>query len=107
MSQPPVTGTVRVTAAALRGYAAAVLAAAGMTDEDAAIAAEAMAWSDLRGELTHGTAHRVPQAVERIQAGGANPRPHCRAIAQSPSFTLLDGNGGWGQVVGTRAMRIA
>lgn len=92
--------TVRVER--LQAFAASVLRAAGVPGEDADIAAEAMAWSDLRGSPTHGVTWRLPQFVERIRHGAVNPAPRW-----TQTRAVLDADRGWGQIAGTRAMRSA
>jgi L-2-hydroxycarboxylate dehydrogenase (NAD+) len=79
-----------------------------MTDEDASLCADAMLWSDLRGAPTHGMTGRLPQTVDRIRGGAVNPTPRWPVVlADSPSSIALDADGGWGQVAGTKAMRLA
>ena len=62
--------TVVVRAEHLRALGAGILSAAGVPDEDAGTAADALIWSDLRGAFTHGITFRVPLLVSRIRAGG-------------------------------------
>jgi LDH2 family malate/lactate/ureidoglycolate dehydrogenase len=78
-----------------------------MSQEDASICAEAMVWSDLRGVPRHGLTGRLPQLVDRIRAGGVNTTPRWDVVRQSPGTAMLDADGGWGQVAGTRGMLLA
>jgi LDH2 family malate/lactate/ureidoglycolate dehydrogenase len=96
----------RVAASTLRDFAAAILGRAGMPDEDAGICADAMVWSDLRGRPAHGVAARLPQVLGRLREG-TNPAPRWSIVQESAGIAVLDADGGWGQVAGSRAMRIA
>jgi LDH2 family malate/lactate/ureidoglycolate dehydrogenase len=97
----------RASAETLRGFAESVLRAVGMPGEDASTCADAMLWSDLRGAPTQGVTGRLPAAVARFRAGGANVAPRWRVISETRAFTLFDADGGWGQVAGARGMRSA
>jgi LDH2 family malate/lactate/ureidoglycolate dehydrogenase len=91
----------------LHRFASEVLRAVGMSEEDARTCADAMVWSDLRGASIHGVTGRLPQAVDRIRAGGTNPSPRWAVVRETPGSTVLDADGGWGQVAGSRGMRLA
>jgi LDH2 family malate/lactate/ureidoglycolate dehydrogenase len=45
--------------------------------------------------------------VERLEAGGTNPRASVQIVRESPATALIDGDNGLGAVVGTRAMSMA
>jgi LDH2 family malate/lactate/ureidoglycolate dehydrogenase len=62
--------------------------------------------ADLRGRTGHGII-RVPQYVERIEAGGINLRPHIETTRSTPVSGLVDGDNGLGQVVMTIAAETA
>ncbi|HET8626214.1 MAG TPA: Ldh family oxidoreductase, partial [Thermomicrobiales bacterium] len=61
-----------VPAAGLTALCREVLAAAGLPDADAALAAAAIVEADLRGAPSHGV-RLLPGYVERLRAGGINP----------------------------------
>jgi LDH2 family malate/lactate/ureidoglycolate dehydrogenase len=96
----------RIDPAKLRDFAVAVLSRAGMPGEDAGLCADAMVWSDLRGRPAHGVAGRLPQVLTRLREG-VNPAPEWRVVGRSTGVAVLDADGGWGQVAGTRAMALA
>lgn len=79
---------------------------AGMTEEDAWIAADALVLANLRGVDSHGVM-RVPPYIRRLLDGGANPKPQIRPVRRGPSFVRLDGDRGIGLVVSTYAMKEA
>lgn len=49
-------------------------------------------------------ARSLGHVVERLRAGGLNPRPTIRVLQEQGALALLDGDGGMGQLVGVRAM---
>jgi LDH2 family malate/lactate/ureidoglycolate dehydrogenase len=77
-----------------------------MSDQDAAIGADAMIWSDLRGRPRHGVTGRLPQVTSRLRLG-ANATPAWSIQHESGGLAVLDADGGWGQIAGTRAMELA
>jgi L-2-hydroxycarboxylate dehydrogenase (NAD+) len=97
----------RWDAGGLRGFAAEVLVQVDMPPEDAQVCGDAMVWAAARGIVDHGIGKRLPQLVKRIQAGAVNPRPRWSTLADRPALVLIDADGAWGQVAGTRAMRLA
>jgi LDH2 family malate/lactate/ureidoglycolate dehydrogenase len=101
------TGTALMTATGLHDFAAGVLRAIGMTQDDAGLGARAMVWSELRGAPTQGVSLRLAQAVARARGGSVNPSPSWTVVRETPSSALLDADRGWGQVAGTRAMLLA
>ncbi|MBL62854.1 MAG: malate dehydrogenase [Opitutae bacterium] len=75
-------------------------------EEDASLAAEVLAASDLRGIDSHGVA-RLHAYFEMLSAGRINPKPVLSVIRESPSTATVDGDNGLGLVVGPRANEIA
>ena len=53
-------------------------------------------WTDLFA------ARNLVHVVERLQAGGLNPRPALRVVHAAGALALFDGDGGIGQLVGVR-----
>lgn len=106
MSEGITDSATRVTPGTLRGFAASVLSRAGMPDDDAGICADAMVWADMRGRPGHGVVGRLPQVLTGLK-DGTNPTPRWQVRQASAGLAVLDADGGWGQVAGTRAMRLA
>jgi ureidoglycolate dehydrogenase (NAD+) len=79
-----------------------LLAAAGLEEDAAATVAATLVEASLRGVDSHGVA-RVPIYVERLRAGGLNPRPRPRVVREDGAVALMDGDGGPGQVAGVQA----
>ena len=81
----------------------------GVPKDDAQIAAETLVAADLRGVDTHGVIRFSPHAwyVKWLSEGSMTAKPNIRAISETPSTALLDGDRGMGMVVGHRAMELA
>jgi LDH2 family malate/lactate/ureidoglycolate dehydrogenase len=77
-----------------------------MTDEDARIVAEALAWADLRAITPQGIA-KLPLLVRRLRSGGARADAVVRVVAERVAFVRLDAGHATGHVAGVRAMRYA
>ncbi|MBI2940071.1 MAG: Ldh family oxidoreductase [Chloroflexi bacterium] len=97
---------VTIAADRLRAYVEALFRRAGLSPEDAALAADIQVEADLRGVHTHGVAG-VPGYLRQLQAGTINPRPRLNVIRQSGATAVVDGDNGLGQVVSHFAMRQA
>lgn len=74
--------------------------------EHAETVAERMLEADLRGQDGHGIFRLAPYC-RRLDEGGYNLRPRIRLTHDSTVRALVDGDGGFGQVVVTEAVRIA
>jgi LDH2 family malate/lactate/ureidoglycolate dehydrogenase len=103
----PAAASERIPADKLRAFAVATLGTLGMPDDDAATTADAMVWADLRGAHQHGVTARLSGLAGRVRSGNVNVRPVWKTVHDAPSFTLLDADGAWGQVAGTRGMQAA
>ena len=96
----------RIAAAAVTGFIADVLAAAGLPPEDAARVAGLMTEADLTGADAHGI-FRLPQYVRRIRAGGFNPRPRITVETTAAATAIVDGDNGMGHLAVSRAAETA
>jgi LDH2 family malate/lactate/ureidoglycolate dehydrogenase len=76
---------------------------------DAAIAANVLVASDLRGVDTHGVIRFNPHAwyVKWLRDGAMTAKPNIRIVTENASTALLDADNGMGMVAGHRAMAIA
>jgi len=97
---------VYIREAALKSFCIAVLQRLGVPAGEAALVANVLVEADLRGVESHGVL-RLPMYVERIAAGGANPKPVMRMVRESRTTAVLDGDNGLGHLVGVRAMELA
>src|SRR5262245_14702974 len=79
----------------------------GLTAEDAADAADALAMTDLRGVETHGVSNMLRAYVRDYRAGKLEPRPGWRIVRESPATAVIDAERRLGIVIGPKAMRLA
>ncbi len=90
----------------LHEFTARVFAALGVPADDARLAADVLAASDLRGVDSHGVA-RLRSYFDLLTLGRINPRPNPHVVRETPSTATLDGDNGLGLVVGPRANALA
>ena len=90
----------------LRHFSAAALRKAGLPEADARTVADLMAQADLQGSDGHGVI-RLPQYVQRIEAGGINTHPDIRIVHERAAMAVVDGDNGMGHLVVSRMARIA
>ncbi len=98
--------TQRVSLASLQRFIEEILASYDVLPEHASTVAERMLEADLRGQHGHGI-FRLVSYTKRIEAGGYNLRPQIRRTTDRGPRALIDGDGGFGQVVMTEAVDVA
>ena len=96
----------RVRADALRSVVCALFAGCGMSNADAALLAESLVHSDLRGVHSHGVL-RVPDYVKKLTTEGVDPRGRPRVASERAAAVVVDGGNSMGQIGGTFAMEQA
>ena len=74
--------------------------------EHAALVAAHLVEANLAGHDSHGVL-RVPQYVELIDAGRLKPEQKMQVVQRSAASAVVDGRGGFGQVIADGAMRLA
>lgn len=97
---------VVVAHAALHRFIAAVLEALRMSPKDAALTADLMVRTDLRGVDSHGIG-MLPRYVEWTRAGFIHPWAEPVVVRDDPATALVDGRKGLGHPVSTLAMDLA
>lgn len=95
---------VWVEAARARDFAAALLQAAGATEEDARITAEVLVASDLRGHESHGVSRLEQFYVRPLLTGQINARPRSVVRHETAATIVIDADNGLGQPAARRAM---
>lgn len=98
--------TIWIPGERLRRFTAEALERVGLSRDDADCVAGLMAEADLQGSDGHGII-RLPQYVQRIEAGGINVRPHIRVVEERAAMAVVDGDNGMGHLVVSHAVRIA
>ena len=96
----------KFTADALRRQMAAVLKAAGSSAEEAQQVADNLVMANLSGHDSHGVG-MIPRYVESKLEGGLQPNTSAKVTLDVGSMLALDGQHGYGQVVGVQAMELA
>ena len=92
--------------AQLEAKATRIFTAMGAPAGDAARIATLLVRANLRGHDSHGVI-RIPQYWESVNKKEVDPRSPVTVTAETPALVRLDGGGGFGQVVGRRAMEMA
>jgi len=95
-----------VDATTLERLAREIFVAYQTPEEDAALVAMLLVRANLRGHDSHGVI-RVPQYVRSLKNGEINPRPKVTVDAETAVIAQLDGDLGFGQVVGKRGIELA
>ncbi len=95
-----------VAVESLRTLCEQAAGALGVSAEDASILADNLVEADLRGVHTHGTSLLLGYS-RRLRSGGTRPSGALTIVHESPGVAVVDGGDGIGQVIGTRAMRLA
>ncbi|MEV1025368.1 Ldh family oxidoreductase [Streptomyces sp. NPDC050264] len=96
------SGKVRVPAAELRTFAAALLEKGGLSAEHAATTADVFVWAAQRGVESHGIA-RVPAYLDLLAKGVANASPDLALTSTAPAAAVLDADRAPGPVALTAA----
>ena len=100
-------GAVYLRELDLKRFCRLVMERLGVAPDNAQLVAEVLVEADLRGVDSHGVI-RLPTYVERMSAGGINPRPVMRTVRETRTTAVLDGGNGMGHLVGrVRAMELA
>ncbi len=96
----------RIPVEVVESFMKAVFQALGTPEEDAAICADVLITSDLRGIESHGIG-RLKYYYDRIKAGVQFTQTRIDVVEETETTAVLDGNHGMGHVIAYRAMRMA
>ncbi len=88
------------------GFMIDVLSGVGVPPDEAAMAADVLISSDLRGIESHGIG-RLKMYYDRIRAGTVSGVTRFEVVREMAATAVVDGHYGLGHVVGVRAMRMA
>lgn len=94
-----------VTAAALVDVVAAIMAAAGCRQVEARTVARRLVDSNLVGHDSHGVI-RIGRYLQWLRAGNLRANAEPRVVFESETIAIVDGERGFGQVVGEMAGRL-
>ena len=90
----------------LKEFSVKSLLAAGLSEEDANTAAEALITTDTFGVLTHGTKN-LNQYIQKMEAGGLDAKAVPQIVCEGPAFAIIDGQKAIGMVSACKAMNLA
>ena len=85
--------------------AASILIAAGSTPSEANTVAGNLVMANLSGHDSHGVG-MLPRYVDAVLEGGLKPNSSVRVVLDTGSLLTLDGQRGYGQIVGEQAMAL-
>ncbi len=94
------------SAAQLRKFSADTLHAAGAIAEEAKVVAAALVDANLEGHDSHGVV-RVAEYVSWMEQGHINHGAQMEIERETEAFAVINGNWGWGQIIGKNAMEVA
>jgi hydroxycarboxylate dehydrogenase B len=97
--------TVLIEADALRRAMRLVVNAFGSSPEEAAQVSDNLVDANLTGHDSHGVG-MLPRYVEAFVEGGLTPNMHIRIVHDGGAMLRLDGQAGFGQVIGREAMEL-
>ena len=90
----------------LQKLTASIFEKTGASPEAARAVAEHLVESNLAGHDSHGVL-RIPQYIDLIDAGSLSPAGQTQVVHETAGIAVVDGGGGFGQVVGRDAMLLA
>ena len=93
-------------ATALRKQVAAIVQAAGSSPAEAEQVAANLVLANLSGHDSHGVG-MVPRYVDAVAEGGLKPNASVKINLDAGAMLSLDGQHGYGQIVGVQAMDLA
>lgn len=89
----------------LQPFVRAIFETAGSARPEAELVARRLVDSNLVGHDSHGVV-RVPAYIGWLKEGKIAPNTRIRIVSESDAFAILDGQSGYGQVIGAQAMEI-
>ena len=101
-----VVSSVIVHAKPLSALVRAIVTAAGSSARESELVAEQLVGANLTGHDSHGVG-MLPRYIEVLKAGGLHVNRHISVVGDAGPMLTLDGNAGFGQVMGYEAMERA
>ena len=95
-----------VSVAALRDFAKSVFLASGSEDGEAHLVADHLVDANLVGHDSHGVI-RIAKYLDWLSRGMVLGNRHAHVVRESPCHAVIDGQFGYGQVIGREAVDIA
>jgi LDH2 family malate/lactate/ureidoglycolate dehydrogenase len=98
--------TTHIPVNVIQSFIADVFTSLGVPEDEAAICADVLITSDLRGIESHGVG-RLKYYYVRIKRGQHQVKTEIEVVKESETTALLDGHHGMGHVIAHRAMQMA
>ena len=92
-------------ASTLRAQCASIFVACGSSAQEAETVASNLVMANLSGHDSHGVG-MLPRYVDAVLEGGLKPNAQVKTLLDIGSMLTLDGQRGFGQVVGEQAMQL-
>ncbi len=89
----------------LRDAIAAICAAGGSDAREARIVADNLVDANMTGHDSHGVG-MIPTYIKAVVNGGVTLNAHARIVVDDGAIVVIDGQSGYGQVIGQEAMAI-
>ena len=96
----------RFSSSTIQNFAEAIFVAAGSEPSEAKIVAAHLVDASLMGHDSHGVI-RISKYVAWLRAGQVQPNRHASVVSDRGALVVVDGDFGFGQVIGREAMEIA
>ncbi len=87
----------------LHGIIAEICTHGGSEDEEPGLVADNLVMANLMGHDSHGVG-MLPRYIECVHSGTLNPNASAEIVVDSGALIVVDGNAGYGQVIGGQAM---
>jgi len=87
----------------LRALIREIVAAGGSTGDEPRMVADNLVYANLTGHDSHGV-QMIPIYMEAVRSGGLKPNQHAQIVIDHGMVVTIDGNAGYGQVIGVEAM---
>jgi len=89
----------------LRDIVCAICTHAGSEGEESLLVADNLVMANLMGHDSHGVG-MLPRYIECVLSGTLKPNSHAKVVVDSGALVVVDGQAGYGQVIGGEAMDI-
>ena len=103
--EAPAARRTRFRADVLQAFVRDAMGAVGVSEDDAAIVADVLVASDLRGIESHGVARLERFYVDRLRDGLIDPRAQPVTIRETATSLAVDANNGLGHPAAVKTMR--
>jgi LDH2 family malate/lactate/ureidoglycolate dehydrogenase len=105
LAQPATTEYRLTTEDRLKHFVARALEQVGVAPADAAVVAEVLVASDLRGIESHGVARLESYYVKRLREGAMDPRPNVKVTRETETTLAVDAGNGLGHPASKTTMQ--